>query len=168
MNIRRPAFALGLAVLACADAMAAPHERIVCSIIAALDYQIPANIVLAVAEIENGKPGRASKNANGTLDVGPMQFNTVYLNELHGKYGITEQDVSDRGCYPYQLAAWRLRGHIVHDAWGDIWTRAANYHSYTPRFNSVYRARLIGAAGKWANWLSARFKTRDVLKREQD
>jgi len=163
MNSRRAAFALGFTLLVCADAGATPHERIVCSIIAALDYQIPANIVLAVAEIENGKPGQTSKNANGTLDFGPMQFNTVYLAELHGKYGITEQDVSDKGCYPYQLAAWRLRGHIVNDTWGDIWTRAANYHSYTPRFNSVYREKLIRSADKWASWLSVRFKTRDVL-----
>jgi hypothetical protein len=163
MNIRRSVFALGLALLVCADAEATPHERIVCSIIAALDYQIPANIVLAVAEIENGRPGHASKNANGTFDFGPMQFNTVYLNELRGKYGITEQDVSDKGCYPYQLAAWRLRKHIVNDTQGDIWTRAANYHSYTPEYNSIYRTKLISSADKWANWLSARFKTRDVL-----
>jgi hypothetical protein len=164
MTIRRAA--LGFMFLACADADATQHERIICSIIAAMDYQIPANIVLAVAEIENGKPGQTSKNANGTLDVGPMQFNTVYLNELRGKYGITEQDVSNKGCYPYQLAAWRLRGHIVNDAWGDLWTRVANYHSYTPRFNAIYRAKLIRSADKWANWLSARFKTRDVLNRQ--
>ena len=77
MNSRRAAFALGFTLLVCADAEATPHDRIICSIIAAIDYQIPANIVLAVAEIENGKPGHASKNPNGTLDFGPMQFNTV-------------------------------------------------------------------------------------------
>ena len=163
MNSRRSAFAFGFMLLVCANAEATPHERIVCSIAAALDYQIPANIVLAVAEIENGSPGKASKNANGTLDFGPMQFNTVYLNELRGKYGITERDVSNKGCYPYQLAAWRLRKHIVNDTQGDIWTRAANYHSYTPEYNFIYRAKLIRSADKWANWLSARFKTRDVL-----
>jgi hypothetical protein len=59
------------------------------------------------------------------------------------------------------LAAWRLRGHILNDD-GDIWTRAANYHSYTPKFNAIYRAKLIRAADRWANWISARFKTREV------
>jgi hypothetical protein len=84
---------LAIALLFCMeDAKAQPHERITCSIIAAIDYQIPANIVLAVAEIENGKPGHVSGNSNGTLDYGPMQFNTVYLADMR-KYGITEQDV---------------------------------------------------------------------------
>jgi len=153
---------LAIALLFCMEDAKAqqPHERITCSIIAAIDYQIPANIVLAVAEIENGKPWHVSGNGNGTLDYGPMQFNTVYLADMR-KYGITEQDVLDTGCYPYQLAAWRLRGHILNDD-GDIWTRAANYHSYTPKFNAIYRAKLIRAADKWANWISARFKTREV------
>ena len=155
---------LAMVLLACgSDAMSKQlnNERIICSIIAAIDYQIPANIVLAVAEIENGKPWHVSGNGNGTLDYGPMQFNTVYLEQMR-KYGITEEDVLDKGCYPYQLAAWRLRGHIVNDRYGDIYTRAANYHSYTPKFNSIYRAKLIRVADKWANWISARFKTREV------
>ena len=33
-------------------------ERIICSVIAAVKYDVPANIILAVAEIEGGKPGQ--------------------------------------------------------------------------------------------------------------
>jgi len=55
------------------------HERVVCSIAAATKYEIPANIMLAVAEQENGKPGQWVRNENGTLDVGTLQFNTAYL-----------------------------------------------------------------------------------------
>ena len=58
------------------------QERIVCSISAAVKYQVPANIVLAVAEKEAGKPGQWVRNSNGTYDVGPMQFNTKYLGDL--------------------------------------------------------------------------------------
>ena len=137
------------------------HERVVCSVVAAVKYDVPANIILAVAELENGKPGQVVHNGNGTLDVGPMQFNTNYLADL-AKYGIKAQDVADSGCYPYELATWRLRGHIRHDS-GDLWTRAANYHSRTPRHNAVYRAKLVRAAQKWADWLVQRFRTRDVL-----
>ncbi len=50
-----------------------------CSISAAVKYEVPANIVLAVAEKEAGKPGQWVRNTNGTHDVGPMQFNTTYL-----------------------------------------------------------------------------------------
>lgn len=135
-------------------------ERVICSVIAAVKYDVPANIILGVAEIEAGKPGRYAPNTNGTFDVGTMQFNTAYLNTLE-KYGISAKDVERAGCYSYDLAAWRLSGHIRSDS-GDIWTRASNYHSRTPRFNSIYREKLIKAASKWERWLDARFATRDV------
>jgi len=130
-----------------------PHqqERIVCSITAAEKYAVPANILLAIAEKENGKPGVWVKNTNGTHDVGAMQFNTAYLKTL-GKYGISSDDVAKSGCYAYDLAAWRIHGHISKDS-GDIWTRAANYHSRTRHYNTLYRADLMVKANRWANWL---------------
>jgi len=137
------------------------HERVVCSIAAAVKYQIPANIVLAVAEKEGGKPGQWVRNTNGTHDVGPLQFNTAYLAQL-AKHGIRPADVAQPGCYSYELAAWRLRGHILKDK-GDIWTKAANYHSRTPKYNAAYRADLIKRADKWGSWMEKNLATRDVM-----
>ncbi len=139
------------------DVVQVPPERVVCSIMAAAKYEVPANIVLAVAEKEAGKPGQWVKNSNGTFDVGSMQFNTRYLGDLK-KYGISADDVSQDGCYAFDLAAWRLRGHLQHDK-DDVWTRAANYHSRTPKYNRIYRADLIKKAVKWGQWLDARFAT---------
>jgi len=139
------------------------RERVVCSIQAAVKYEIPANILLAVAEQEGGKPGQWLRNTNGTYDVGPMQFNTAYLAELKARYGITAADVAAAGCYPYDLAAWRLRMHIRDDK-GDLWTRVANYHSKTPKYNAIYRAHIIRRAAKWATWLETHFTTTDVTK----
>ncbi len=138
------------------------EERVVCSITAAIKYEVPVNIVLAVAEKEAGKPGQWVRNANGTHDIGAMQFNTKYLQDL-ARYGIQAQDVAAAGCYAFDLAAWRLRGHLKHDH-GDLWTRAANYHSRTPKYNAVYRADLIAKAVKWADWLDALFVTMDVTQ----
>jgi hypothetical protein len=138
------------------------QERVVCSISAAVKYEVPANLVLAVAEKEAGKPGQWVRNSNGTHDVGPMQFNTTYLRDL-ARYGITANDVAAAGCYPFDLAAWRLRMHLRNDK-SDLWTKAANYHSRTPRYNAVYRADLIRKASKWADWLEARFVTRDITQ----
>lgn len=143
-----------------ADLPASLHERVVCSISAAMKYELPANILLAVAEKEGGKPGQWVKNTNGTHDVGAMQFNTQYLAEL-SRYGITANDVAAGGCYSFELAAWRLRLHIRKDQ-GDLWTRVANYHSRTPRYNARYRSDLMRRAARWADWLEARFVTRDV------
>ena len=140
------------------------QERVVCSISAAVQYDIPANIVLAIAEKEGGKPGQRVRNTNGTDDIGAMQFNTDYLKDL-AKYGITANDVAAHGCYPFELAAWRIRKHIKNDS-GDIWTKAANYHSKTPDKNRIYRADLIKKAAKWAEWLEARFVTIDVMQKE--
>lgn len=133
-----------------------------CSISAAAKYSVPANIILAIAEKEGGKPGQWVLNANGTHDVGPMQFNTAYLATLR-KYGIVPRDVAAAGCYPYDLAAWRVRRHLRDDQ-GDIWTRASNYHSRVAKYNQIYRVDLMRSALKWAKWLEARYVTRDVTK----
>jgi hypothetical protein len=138
------------------------QERVICSISAAAKYRVPANIVLAIAEKEGGRPGQWVSNRNGTHDVGPMQFNTAYLSDL-ARYGITANDVAMAGCYSFDLAAWRLRQHLRKDK-GDLWTRAANYHSRTPQYNSVYRADLMRKATKWADWLDTRFVTYDFSK----
>lgn len=138
------------------------QERVTCSIAAAVKYQVPVNIILAVAEKENGKPGFRRMNDNGTYDVGPMQFNTGYLADL-APYGITADDVDSPGCYPFELATWRISQHIRNDA-GDLWTRAANYHSRTPKFNAIYRYDLMHKAAKWADWLDERFTTYDTIE----
>lgn len=132
------------------------QEQVVCAITAAEKFDIPANIVLAVAEKEGGKPGQWVRNTNGTYDVGPMQFNTSYLNQL-ARYGITPEDVASAGCYPYDLAAWRLAVHIKDDK-GDLWTKVANYHSRTPYYNGIYKADLMVRANKWADWLDVVLK----------
>ncbi|MDQ0009147.1 hypothetical protein J2T07_001324 [Luteibacter jiangsuensis] len=134
---------------------------VACSLGAALAYDVPANVLLAVAEKEAGKPGQWVRNDNGTFDVGALQFNTAYLRDLD-RYGITAADVAAPGCYSFMLAAWRIRGHLTHDS-GDVWTRASNYHSRTPRFNVRYRADLIRRAVRWTTWLDSHFPTHDAV-----
>jgi hypothetical protein len=135
-------------------------ERVLCSIAAAAKYDVPVNIMLAVSDKEGGRAGQWKRNANGTDDVGPMQFNTAYLRDL-ARYGITPNDVAATGCYSFDLAAWRLRMHIKNDA-GDIWTRAANYHSRSPHYNAIYRSDLMRRAANWADWLQSRFATYEL------
>lgn len=144
-----------------ADIPPAIHEKVVCSIGAAAKYGVPANIILAVAQREGGRPGQWVRNNNATYDIGSMQFNTAYIRTL-ARYGIGTGDVARPGCYSYDLAAWRLRGHIKNDR-GDIWTRVANYHSRTPVHNAPYRAAIMVNARQWGSWLAARFHTYDTL-----
>jgi hypothetical protein len=143
------------------DVPAERQEMVTCALTAALAYDVPANVLLAVAEKEGGKPGQWVRNDNGTYDVGALQFNTRYLREL-ARYGISPADVAAPGCYPFLLAAWRIRGHLRHDT-GDIWTRASNYHSRTPQHNASYRADLIRRAVRWTAWLDHHFPTHDAM-----
>jgi len=137
------------------------QEMVTCALGASLTYDIPANILLAVAEKEAGVPGQWVRNSNGSFDVGALQFNTAYLKDL-AAFGISPKDVAAPGCYPYLLAAWRIRGHLREEG-GDIWTRAANYHSRTPRFNAIYRADLMRRATRWSAWLDRYFPTHDAI-----
>lgn len=139
------------------DLPALDKERVVCAITAAQKYKIPSNVLLAVAEKEGGKPGQWVRNSNGTYDVGSMQINTVFLKDL-AEYNITADDVAAQGCYPFELAAWRIHNHLKKDK-GDTWTKAANYHSKTPKYNAIYRADLIAKAAKWESWLNKHFLT---------
>jgi hypothetical protein len=137
------------------------QEMVSCALSAALAYDVPANILLAIAEKEAGKPGLWVKNSNGSFDVGALQFNTNYLRDL-SRFGVSAADVAAPGCYPFLLAAWRIRGHLRHDS-GDVWERAANYHSRTPRYNAVYRADLMRRASRWTVWLDNHFPTHDAV-----
>lgn len=143
------------------DVPAQHQEMVACSLGAALAYDVPANILIAVAEKEAGKSGQWVRNENGTFDVGALQFNTAYLRELE-RYGIKPADVAAPGCYPYMLAAWRIRGHLRSDG-GDVWTRASNYHSRTPHINARYRADLVRRAMRWTAWLDKYFPTHDAV-----
>ncbi len=131
-----------------AGTVALKQERVVCSAAAAQRYGIPPRLLLAVAEQEGGRPGQWVRNRNGTFDVGSLQFNTAYLADL-ARFGITPAHVAAHGCYPYELAAWRLRGHL-NEGGADVWTLAANYHSRSPSANARYRARLVARAADGA------------------
>jgi hypothetical protein len=108
----------------------------------------------------------ASINANGTRDIGLMQFNTRYLESM-APYGIRAVDVAGTDCYPFDLAAWRIAGHLARDP-GDLWTRAANYHSRTARYNAVYRQKLVQTAATWESYLREQFPVREIAHRGED
>ena len=141
-------------------------ERVRCSIIAAVKFEVPTNVMLAVAEVEGGKPFEWVRNRNGSYDVGPMQFNSAYLAQLQETYGIRAEHVAQPGCYPYELAAWRLRKHLQEDQ-GSMWQRVANYHSRTPDKNRKYRLRVMRKAQTWGAWLKERFATVPVSQADE-
>ena len=159
-----------------ADLPPLEQDRIVCSISAAEAYAIPADIMLAIAEIEGGKPqlqvegGKPQlqvANTNRTYDIGYMQFNSSYIADLTNRYSYDYQTIAEAdGCYSFYLAAWRIASHIKNDK-GSIWQKSANYHSRTPKYNLIYQKKLISSARKWALWLNKHFTTVNLQKEEK-
>lgn len=127
------------------------QEAVACAIEIAPKYGVPANVVMAVAEVEGAPPQTIRVNQNGSFDVGRMQINSVHFDMLSA-YGITPQHLMASDCYPVELATWMIARHMQ-GCPHDLWTCVARYHSKTPPNNLVYRQKLLPAAMRWASWI---------------
>lgn len=139
-----------------------------CVIEAAERANVPSNVLLAIASVENGKNGQTVRNTNGTLDIGHFQINTMHWDDngaFAGDSGVLKEDVAWRGCYNADVAAWLLRRALADTSTQDYWTRAANYHSRTPKYNRIYRQKLIRFARQWAEWLELNYQVVDTDNR---
>jgi len=134
-----------------------PAALIWCALAASVRYDVPADALLSVYSVERGGADTWSHDANGTYDIGPLQFNTAYLASLM-RFGITPKAVEGKTCYPWFLAAWRIHNQLVDDH-GGFWTRVARYHSATPRYVEAYRRHLLEYAPRWRAWLIAHYPT---------
>lgn len=125
-----------------------------CVIAAANRQQVPVDLLLAINSIERGNTGQFVGNTNGTQDIGAFQINSIHLPRAQ-KYQATRQDLATRGCYNAEFAAMLLSEALRHPSKQskDAFTRAAGYHSWTPKHNAVYRKKLIKYLGEWRVWL---------------
>lgn len=53
-----------------------------CAIRAGKYYNVSPYLVQTLLKIEGGVKGSKVRNTNGTYDYGPMQVNTIWINEL--------------------------------------------------------------------------------------
>ncbi len=104
----------------------------------AIQYHVPATMILSVIKTENGRNGLRVKNTNGTYDLGVMQINTSWLPTLQKK-GITEDQIRSNPCVNVHVGTWILAQGIANS---EGWKGVGNYHSYTPKHNMVYREKI--------------------------
>lgn len=138
-----------------------------CVVQAATKQGVSANILLALASIEGGKNGQVVRNDNGTSDISHFQINTATFRQELEPYGVNLNDLQWRGCYNAEIAAFLLKKRLNESprrdkATGqlvvqDFWTKAANYHSRTPKFNEIYKKKLIALSTEWASWLQYKY-----------
>ncbi|KLD76638.1 lytic transglycosylase domain-containing protein [Xanthomonas hyacinthi] len=127
--MRRRAGALLAAWLATPLAHAGCFEQ-------AADYQrVNARVLKAIAWQESrGKPQAMHRNANGSVDYGQMQINSIHLPRL-SHYGVSVRELMDP-CASTYVAAWHLRQMM--NKYGNSWAAVGAYHSETPAERDRY------------------------------
>jgi soluble lytic murein transglycosylase-like protein len=134
-------FAIGLG----AWAAAAPAHAD-CFDEAAKYQQVNPLILRAIAWQEShNHPDAMNKNANGSVDYGLMQINSIHLNTL-AHYGINSGTLM-QPCKSVYVAAWHLRQKM--NKYGNTWQAVGAYHSETPSLRDKYSKQIIDILGKW-------------------
>lgn len=107
---------------------------------AAVEYYVPATLIISILKTENGRVGSKTQNKNGTYDLGSMQINSSWMPYLKKK-GISEYQVQYDPCTNVQVGAWILSNSITEAR--NIEEGIGNYNSHTPNYNFKYRQKVI-------------------------
>lgn len=103
-------------------------------------------ILRAILWNESGMKAHAiNRNANGTVDVGIAQINSIHFGRLK-QYGIHPEHLM-HACVGTYVAAWHLRQQV--ELHGNTWKAVGAYHSLTPHFNQTYANRVHATLVKW-------------------
>lgn len=146
------------AALACTLAAAAPQARAepvltpaearvqACLFAAAEAYRLPPALILILLKVEGGRLGAVSGNTNGTVDIGPMQVNTIWV-PLIAKHWRTTKEAAflalrDNFCANLEGGSWILR-QALDEARGDFWGGVAIYHSHNPVHKDAYLRKVL-------------------------
>lgn len=118
-----------------------------CLIRAAIDYQVPPSVLLAIRKIENGTAGTCGTNTNGTKDCGTMRINTVWIREFNRTENLSEETITNDPCVSLRCAAYIIR--YEWNRTGDFWKGVGNLHSRTPSRNALYLAQVVPLARQY-------------------
>lgn len=99
-------------------------------------YAVSPWLLWAIAKAEsNLDPSAIHKNRNGTIDVGLMQINSIWADQL----GKTWDNLGDP-CTNVMAGAWILSQ--CNQDYGYTWKAVGCYHSRTPSRRDAYAARI--------------------------
>jgi len=123
-----------------------------CAIAASHYYGVPSLLTLSIMRTEDGRPGTISPDANGTVDMGVMQVNTIWLPKLEAM-GISRHALIYNACQNVDVGTWILARYIhqftgkqgINYAWEHpraFWRAVGDYNSDTPVYNHAYQKRV--------------------------
>jgi soluble lytic murein transglycosylase-like protein len=99
-------------------------------------YQgVNPSVLRAVAWFESkGDASAINRNANGSIDVGQLQINSIHFGDL-AREGVPHRALTDP-CVNVYVAAWLLKQKMV--KYGNTWRAIGAYHSESPRLRDAY------------------------------
>ena len=112
-------------------------------------YHEPPAVLLILLNVEGGTLGAVSHNTNGTVDIGPMQINQLWIPTLANHWkadpATTYEALRDNFCANVEAGAWILRQGLDR-AHGNLWGGVAYYHSYDPVYQDIYLRSVLAQA----------------------
>ncbi|TAM07303.1 MAG: lytic transglycosylase [Paraburkholderia sp.] len=103
-------------------------------------------VLRAVAWRESkGDATAINRNANGSIDVGQLQINSIHFPELESR-GIPHRALTDP-CVNIFVAAWLLKQKMVR--YGNTWRAIGAYHSESPHERDAYARSIQAILVSW-------------------
>jgi hypothetical protein len=91
----------------------------------------------------------ANPNTNGTVDIGPMQVNDIWVPKVaaHWRTDVKSayRALRDNFCANVEAGAWILRMGLD-EAHGDFWEGVGIYHSHDPDHKLTYLSSVLKQA----------------------
>ena len=105
-------------------------------------------VLRAVAWRESkGDATAINRNANGSIDVGQLQINSIHFPELKSQ-GIPHRALTDP-CVNIFVAAWLLKQKMVR--FGNTWRAIGAYHSESPHERDAYARSIQAILVSWGH-----------------
>lgn len=141
--VRRFAGLAGAYLLCCAGAAHAGED---CFAQAGAYQGVNPLVLRAIAWYESkGDPNAVHRNADGSIDVGQAQINSVHFSELR-RYGVPPGALKD-ACVNTYVAAWMLKQKMIR--YGNTWHAIGAYHSETPSLRDQYARSIHRVLVSW-------------------
>jgi soluble lytic murein transglycosylase-like protein len=110
-------------------------------------------VLRALAWYESkGDANAIHQNANGSVDIGQLQINSIHFNDL-AREGVPHTALIDP-CVNVYVAAWLLKQKMVKH--GNTWRAIGAYHSETPRERDAYARGIQRVLVAWGQVTTTR------------
>ncbi len=120
-----------------------------CLTAASTAYHVPLSVLLILLQVEGGSLGGISRNSNDTVDIGPMQVNSIWVSKIaahwHAPPATTFAVLRDSFCANVEAGTWILRQNLD-EAHGDFWEGVGLYHSHAPAYKAEYLRKVLMVA----------------------